>query len=440
MPSISDLPNEVLQLIFETILSKNEPWYPQTSENKWAKPIGESRLVGRRWSDLLTDRLLYQTLAIDNGTRAKQFINHRKASLRLSSSNVRPKCQVLHVGELWTWGARPVEKKSRVSKDNSVVTPPFLEGLIELFHDTIVDLELEFINYFTLPTSSVRAIGRITNLRTLRLCYDKRFASGNVPVGDRRISFHHDIDLLCSLLSGAQGLKCLDMIKFDPPYLEDISEHDLARVQLPNITHLVAGSATSTDVAVSLATALKPTLTMLSYSSFDINGEHFRPVLEILEDTLQGLHITHPILLKPVSHLKFSSLRLLQMSSWKDCRSYCSDLDMLSHAPIEILALSGYIFASHKVPKSPFFPFERLPALKRLVFYGRDSRFTAPECYLKACQEHQVECLYFSGSSLPDLMVSPQSSVFQPGHRNETRKDEVDRAEEAGNARNIIAR
>ncbi|KAI7951838.1 hypothetical protein MJO28_007522 [Puccinia striiformis f. sp. tritici] len=413
MPSISDLPNEVLELIFETILSKNEPWYPQTSENKWAKPIGELRLVGRRWSDLLTDRLLYQTLAIDNGTRAKEFINHRKASLRLSSSNVRPKCQVLRVGELWTWGARPKKNEYFDNRDDSMVTPTLLEGLVDLFRDTIVDLELKFINYFALPTSTVRAIGRIKNLKTLRLGYDNRYSSGNSPTGNRRISFHHDTDLFCSLLSGAQGLECLDIGVFDPSYLEDISEHALARVQLPNITHLVAGSFTSADLAASLAQALKPTLTMFSNSNFTDNGEHFLRVFEILEDTLQGLHITHPILLEPISHLRFPSLRLLQISCWEDCRSDLLELDMLSYASVEILALRVYHIDGHEVSNPPFLldPFSKFPALKRLVFYGRDSNCALAEDYLRACQDHQVECLYFCGSRLPELMVSAQYLV-----------------------------
>ncbi|KAH9465759.1 hypothetical protein Pst134EA_033452 [Puccinia striiformis f. sp. tritici] len=402
--NIPDLPNEVLELIFQAILSGDQSWYPPTHERESATPIGELRIVCRRWSNLITDRHLYHRLVLDNGTRAKQFINHRKASLRLSPSNIRPKCQVLHVGELWTWGARPKKNENFDNRDDSMVTPTLLEGLVDLFRDTIVDLELKFINYFALPTSTVRAIGRIKNLRTLQLGYENRYSSGNSPTRNRRISFHHDTDLFCSLLSGAQGLECLDIDMFDPSYCEDISEHALARVQLPNITHLVAGSFTSADVAVSLARALKPTLTMLSNSNYDDDGEFFLRVFETLEDTLQGLYITRPLLLEPISHLNFSSLRLLQISSWEDCHSDVSDLDMLSHAPIEILALSGYIFDRQEVPKSPFFPFERLPALKRLVFYGRDSKFTAPECYLRACQEHEVECLYFRGSSLPDLM------------------------------------
>ncbi|KAI9612445.1 hypothetical protein KEM48_004178 [Puccinia striiformis f. sp. tritici PST-130] len=90
----------------------------------------------------------------------------------------------------------------------------------------------------------LRVFGPLDGLQTcetLRLCYDKRFASGNVPVGDRRISFHHDIDLLCSLLSGAQGLKCLDNDQVRSTLSRRYLNMNLARVQLPNITHLVAG-------------------------------------------------------------------------------------------------------------------------------------------------------------------------------------------------------
>ncbi|KAI7934172.1 hypothetical protein MJO28_017271 [Puccinia striiformis f. sp. tritici] len=412
MPDIPDLPNEVLELIFRAILSKDRPVHP-TAQMRSRTPIGELRLVCRRWSNLITDRHLYQALAIDNGTRAMQFINHRKASLRLSMSNIRPKCQVLYVGELWTWGARPEENRTLNSKDDSMVTPTLLEGLVELFHDTIVDLELEFINHFSLPTSTVRAIGRIKTLRTLKLSNEKRCSSGNSPTGDRQISFHHGTDLLYSLLSGAQGLEHLDIGFLNPSYIKDISEHALAPVQVPNITHLVIGNHTPVDFAVSLAMALKPTLTMLSNSNYADNGEDFLRVFEILEDTLQGLFITDPRMLKPISHLRFSSLRLLQLCHWKTCRFDFLDLDVLSYAPIEILALYGY---SQEVLNPPFLPFTRLPALRRLVFYGYNSKFPFPKDYLRACQEHQVECLSLRGLSLPDLMVSPQSPV--PTHPN----------------------
>ncbi|KAI7951837.1 hypothetical protein MJO28_007521 [Puccinia striiformis f. sp. tritici] len=395
MRYISDLPDEVLGLILQMILSGCGPWYPETHEKKSAKPIGELRLVCRRWSDLITDRHLYRTLKIVGGHRAMQFINRQKASLRLPFSNVRPKCQVLRLDGLWACGPPPVEF-------DSVVTPSLLDGLIELFHDTIVDLELYFMNSFALPTSTVRAIGRISNLRILRLRYDDVDSFGDPSTGNRGISLDHNTDLFCSLLSGAQGLECLDIDMFNSLYLEDISRHALARIQLPNITHLVAGPTTSVQVAFTLAIALKPSLTMLEYDVY--NGEDFRRVSEILEDTLQGLGIAHLGMLEPVSHLKFSSLRLLKIISRKGSDSDVLHMEKLSYASIEILALSACMSECEGVFKAPCLPFKRLPALRRLVFYTFDSGFSVPEDYVRLCQDHQVECLYSYASSLPELM------------------------------------
>ncbi|KNF01698.1 hypothetical protein PSTG_05125 [Puccinia striiformis f. sp. tritici PST-78] len=141
MANISNLPDEVLGLIFQDIFPKN-PWGDHD------KSIGKLRLVCRRWSNFLTDHYLYQTLSIRSSTRALQFIIHQIPSLRLQFSNVRPKCKVLNVRELWTYEA-PVK--------NHMVTPPLLEGLIELFYDTVVELGLGFINHLPLDGSETCA-------------------------------------------------------------------------------------------------------------------------------------------------------------------------------------------------------------------------------------------------------------------------------------------
>ncbi|KNE87385.1 hypothetical protein PSTG_19230 [Puccinia striiformis f. sp. tritici PST-78] len=146
----------------------------------------EFRLVCRRWSNLITDRHLYQTLVFRRGTRAMQFINPQKASLRLPFSDVRPKCQVLAIDRLWTCGAPLV-------RDYDMLTPLHLVELVELFKDTIVELELEFTASLWLPTSTIQAIGRIKNLHTLRLSYDQERT--HISSSDEEeIGRHHDPD------------------------------------------------------------------------------------------------------------------------------------------------------------------------------------------------------------------------------------------------------
>ncbi|KNE91673.1 hypothetical protein PSTG_14893 [Puccinia striiformis f. sp. tritici PST-78] len=401
MANISNLPDEVLGLIFQDIFPKNCSGYHDRS-------IGKFRLVCRRWSNFLTDHYLYQTLSIRSSTQALQFILHQIPSLRLQFSNVRPKCKVLNVWELWTYEA-PVK--------NHMVTPPLLEGLIEIFHDTIVELGLGFINHLSLPTSTIQAIGRIKNLRTLRLDYEQQ---------DEEIGYHHATDFFCSLLSAAQGLKCLTIGMFDPPNLPKILVSDLGRFQLPHITHLVAGDNSPPDLLLSLAIALKPTLTIVSYFRiFTCNDEQDVPCMfKILEKQLQGLYIVHLSILETISHVKFSSLRLLHIDLFVYYRLDELKLDMFSCAPIEILVLSSHLQYLLKDSDQAFllYLFKIFRSLRRLVLCQTHSNLPFPENCLKACQDHQIECLYRNDSRFV---------------KYETHQGEVDLAKEAGTARNI---
>ncbi|KAI9604008.1 hypothetical protein H4Q26_003618 [Puccinia striiformis f. sp. tritici PST-130] len=402
MANISHLPNEVLELIFQSILSENTRRYYdiETQGKKSAESIGKLRLVCRRWSSLLTDRHLHQTLVISRGSRAMEFINHQKASLRLPFSEVRPKCQVLEIHQFWTFGA-PLDK------DWDMVTPALLEALIELFNDTIVELELGFIDNLSLPDSTIHAIGRIKNLRTLRLSYERNETFDSPNIEDDEIG-NYDPDFFSSLLSAAQGLKCLIFYSFDPFYAEDISAHDLARFQLSNIKHLVADAHSSAELVLSLAVALKPTLTMVSIlSTYHIDTAYVSLILKTLEDTLQGLHVDTKVF-NNVSHLNFSSLRLLHIDSSKHGLPDHSKLAVFSHAPIEVLVLSSHYEPPRQQPDQTFLQniFENFRSLKRLVFYGMDSKFSLPEDCFRLCQDHQVECLYRDNSSLSELMVS----------------------------------
>ncbi|KAI7951832.1 hypothetical protein MJO28_007516 [Puccinia striiformis f. sp. tritici] len=384
MANISNLPDELLGLIFQDIFPKNRWGYHD-------KSIGELRLVCRRWSNLLTDHYLYQTLSIRSSTQALQFILHQIPSLRLQFSNVRPNCKVLRVRELWTYGA-PLR--------NDMVTPPLLEGLIELFYETTVELELGFINHLSLPASTIQAIGRIKNLRTLRLDYEQQ---------DEEIGYHHATDFFCSLLSAAQGLKCLTIGMCDPPNLPKILAADLGRFQLPHITHLVAQDYSPPELLLSLAIALKPTLTMISTSCVTPDDKKDVPrVFKILENQLQALQIVYPSISETISHVKFSSLRLLHIDPHTYYRQDELKLDMFLYAPIEILVLNSYLRFLLQDPNQTFllYLFEIFRSLRRLVFCEMSPKFSLPEVSLRACQDRQIECLYRNKPSLSELMVS----------------------------------
>ncbi|KAI7934161.1 hypothetical protein MJO28_017260 [Puccinia striiformis f. sp. tritici] len=129
-------------------------------------------------------------------------------------------------------------------------------------------------------------------------------------------------------------------------------------------------------------------------------------MFEILQDKLQGLHMYNPDIFAGIPNLKFTSLRLLHIEACMlDPDLYLSKLDMFPYAPIEILVLSGS--DTHKSDSTFVLDqFTRLRSLRKLVFYGVDSTFSAPEDYLEACRDHQVECLYRYKPSLEELMVS----------------------------------
>ncbi|KAI9613671.1 hypothetical protein KEM48_003723 [Puccinia striiformis f. sp. tritici PST-130] len=321
----------------------------------------------------------------------------------------------LEIHQFWTFGA-PLDK------DWDMVTPALLEALIELFNDTIVELELGFIDNLSLPDSTIHAIGRIKNLRTLRLSYERNETFDSPNIEDDEIG-NYDPDFFSSLLSAAQGLKCLIFYSFDPFYAEDISAHDLARFQLSNIKHLVADAHSSAELVLSLAVALKPTLTMVSIlSTYHIDTAYVSLILKTLEDTLQGLHVDTKVF-NNVSHLNFSSLRLLHIDSSKHGLPDHSKLAVFSHAPIEVLVLSSHYEPPRQQPDQTFLQniFENFRSLKRLVFYGMDSKFSLPEDCFRLCQDHQVE-------SIPRQF------------KNETRQGEVALAKEAGTARNDSSR
>ncbi|KAI7934156.1 hypothetical protein MJO28_017255 [Puccinia striiformis f. sp. tritici] len=402
MANISNLPNEVLELIFQAILLQSTRYDLVTHEKKFARPMREFRLVCRRWSNLITDRHLYQTLVFRRGTRAMQFINLQKASLRLPFSDVRPKCQVLAIDRLWTCGAPLV-------RDYDMLTPLHLVELVELFKDTIVELELEFTASLWLPTSTIQAIGRIKKLHTLRLSYDQERT--HISSSDEEeIGRHHDPDFFCSLLSAAQGLKCLDFGMFYARNIPQILASDLGRFQLPNITHLAAGEHCAAKLVFSLAAALKPTLTMLSIFQ-PICQDDRRSIprtFKILEAQLQGLHIEDPDVLDLTSHFKLSSLRLLRIDSYIEGREDHSEMDMFLDAPIEILVLGSCIQTHLEDPEQTLLLdlLDKFRSLRRLVFCEMDSNFSLPEDSMRACRDHQVRCLYRDCSSLSELMVS----------------------------------
>ncbi|KNE95781.1 hypothetical protein PSTG_10842 [Puccinia striiformis f. sp. tritici PST-78] len=281
-------------------------------------------------------------------------------------------------------------------------------------------------------SSSTKFLGRvwrslicIKNLRILRLGFGSQRESGESPDHNKDIIYHHRLDCFCSLLEAAPGLECLNIVGIESSNLPEISKSNLDHIQLENISHLAIRSTYPFDQIINVAIRLKSSLEMLSISSSSWDDCHqLLPILETLQDKLGGLSIAHSEVWNPVAHLKFSALRLLKITHWDDCLPDFWQLDMFSYTPIEVLVLSGDHIVKQKAddPASLVDPFAKLFTLRRLVFIGVDLRFSVPESYLRACQEHQVECSYRATSSFTGLNAAVNAHLFLFGQRHKTLK------------------
>ncbi|KNE91670.1 hypothetical protein PSTG_14891 [Puccinia striiformis f. sp. tritici PST-78] len=282
----------------------------------------------------------------------------RRIAIGLSKmfSHAPPNCQVLEIQELRTDGAQ-------LLNNDDMVTPPLLEGLLESFGDTIVELDLHSSTTYRFPRRPFRP---------------------------------SDGSKICGLY---------DSVMSEEKKRQAILVSHLGRFQLPNIRHLVAEDEDVIELVFSLAVALKSTLTMASKIDLIDNDEEYVPLMfGILQDKLQGLHIYNPDKFAGIPNLNFTSRRLLRIDDcMHDPDLDLSKLDMFTYAPIEILVLSGS--DTHKSCSTfVLYQVTRLRSLRKLVFYGVDLTFSAPENYLKACRDHQVECFNRYKPSLEELM------------------------------------
>ncbi|KNF06038.1 hypothetical protein PSTG_01032 [Puccinia striiformis f. sp. tritici PST-78] len=427
MPNFSDLPTEALDRILQQVLHvSGYRWYSDDKDSK-AKPAGELRLVCRQWSEWFYEHHLYRRLSFDSGARAMHFIIHELARSRRRPFLRPAACTDLTLQEVWSWGPS--------SSDQDKVTPATLEALIELFHDTIVDLDFTLVNFLSLPTSTIKALGRIKNLRTLSLGFDSRSIPDMVtdssqqssPKKPSYISFQHGPDFLRSLLMAVPGLEYLDLFWIRSSDVPDIPRSYLPSHLLPNITRLkfyFPPEDCPLDGIVSLVIALKSSLRMLTithqpnmytrrgndtYHYFNginkirVNDHRLLPLFEALQNTLEGLSISSSRMLTTFTQLKFTKLRVLKVKSWDGCISRFLNLDMFSDAPIQLVYLKGREIDNHP-PILDLDPLARLPKL-RLVLFQPDYEvgFSLPESYTNACEDHGVE-YSVDDLRLPDLM------------------------------------
>lgn len=405
MPTIMDLPQELLELVFEHLIAPYlGPLHEQGYRpNSVALTVSRMRLVCRAWAAWLFEHHLYQTLWFQSSTTLLAFLDHLQS--RRSPMLPRPKCRYLMVFSLWTHDQRNLVEPPR----SDLITPEILESLILLFSDSIITLHLGFVDFFGLPSQTIKAMGQIKNLCTLRLDPDSdNLDKDNTYWWDDDdeewdVSMEANATCLNSLLTQAQALKLLEVglpVRFPSMPAADLQNKVVARY--PAITYLkVDTMSLSPDALLNLSRVLKPTLKLLSIRDFsaDRHADLFVPVYETLKDTLEGLSVICTESAQQIRHLSFPKLRVLAIH-WLSDFSLLSK-PIFSQSPIETVAINSSYMLLDGVTRGAFSP---LAHLKQFVIMDAPPDYTPSQMWLDACEARHVKCINIYQSDLSLLM------------------------------------
>ncbi|WAQ84404.1 hypothetical protein PtA15_4A857 [Puccinia triticina] len=402
---MADLPDEVLERIFRNVVQIDlapSMWLPiatyegikQREIARRIRLIAKMRLVCRRWADWLYASYLYDELSFKCAYRASTFIHQlaeRPRALPL------PQCRYLKVHEIWTSGAAPPGMAEIES----------LDALVEQFSETIVALDIRFVNFFTLWPSTIEKIGGIRNLRFLRLGIRFTRVGGGKTKGvsvDRDMTVNGlptDSECLASLLRAVdQKLVALDFTDFRPVCSPTLLGEVLGDYQCSTITTLKLDVKTegnlTLDGIVRLSAKL-PNLKVLWIGGPGHQGEILLPIFESLREKLEELYVTDARVLQPVLNISFPRLRVVRVHDWD--RDFPGFLRKNMFASVEILALNCFPF--HKKHKKilPWMPLATLPHLRRVEFHEA-SGFLPTRWIEDQCDEHEVERVYPRGDTV----------------------------------------
>ncbi|PLW26295.1 hypothetical protein PCANC_22638 [Puccinia coronata f. sp. avenae] len=232
MPAITDLPQELLELIFFHLIItptlSHHPGYPQ---HPAACTVGHLRST--------------QSLAFTD------FLGRRSKTLP------RAKCQYLIVDMIWIyderpdpesprsdspqWGSPKSESSRSVSSPTNLISSEILEKLLQLFSDTIITLDLIFVNLFRLLNQTIKAIGKIKHLDESVASEEGTHSEDSDASGEGTHSEDSDISIEAHpswfnlLMMGAQGLKSLQL---ELPFSRRSSPDLMTEAQYPEITYL----------------------------------------------------------------------------------------------------------------------------------------------------------------------------------------------------------
>ncbi|PLW05625.1 hypothetical protein PCANC_25924 [Puccinia coronata f. sp. avenae] len=372
-----DLPEEIIGRVFSHLITPPLPWgHSAFRQTLVACTIGRLRLVCRAWADWLYEHHLYRVLSFENASRALAFIDLLG---RRSNMLPRAKCQYLEVDYLWT-----DEDPPQISQltQNEMIGSVILESLLGIFSDTIITLDLKFVDFFTLPSQTIQAIGRLKNLQNLRLDISQW------PSGDSAFMEAHPA-CFDSLLTAARGLKSLQLaLPVSLPRQPDLT----AAAGIPAITHLkVDVDCVDPAALLDIAIVLKPSLKSLSLGNCgEIDVKLLLPVFETLNQTLQGLFVTSTSYLTPILSLGFPNLRVLAIHGAFDSNFLRLNWTMFCQLSIEAFAIT-YV----KMKNSPeYFTLDMFsPLLKEWIFMKAPPGYSPPPIYLNACEARHVKCI-----------------------------------------------
>jgi len=413
MAKILDIPDEVLDIIFNCLVTETLAYtksYYRSARMRVSKEMAKKmRLVCRKWADWFCSNYLFDSLTF---SRKRAHLNNEliahlstprscgsadslASTIRcryLSISNLHPPRRILHL-------------RKRTRRDEAIIAWEVLESLVLFFQHSLIELELHFVDYLLLPDSTIEAIGRIKNLRTLRLGI--LFANGSDlsyhVVKHRRPDTRPDTECLRSLLLAAQGLETLDLENFNPMVLSGRLQSGLCNRQLPALKHLdlnVDLDWQCLEGYMSLAIALQHTIKVLS-----VGGDWYRDgdwalkrVLETLRESLEGLRVEvdNEEMLAQLSDVHFPNLRVLRIDNWNGCfATLLFSGHFFFNAPIEVIVIDekGCRDCSSKLA-FPSHPFRKIPTLRRLVFVNDSpDDYWPAEPYILACKNSGVQWL-----------------------------------------------
>ncbi|KAH9442240.1 hypothetical protein MJO28_015116 [Puccinia striiformis f. sp. tritici] len=428
MANILDLPFEVLDIIFGYLNYIEDEFigYAELTRIITAK----LRLVCRNWADWFFENYLYNRIDISGlprGSNAYRKIELINLLTNCSTSLARTKCYSLKTTNLRPFPG-PIEAEENTACRNVIDLNwrPFIPdynpwpgpdelwkrthdedgqpvktafevfgSLVELFSHSIVKLTIDFSDFVLLPIGTIEAIGRIQNLRVLRICH-LCTDGGRLTVGTYETP---DLKSLLSLISGVHEIKRLDLMELHENgiFLSKVtgSTSPLYHHQPVGITQLVIhfSSNGSLDYMAKIVGGFKRTIKILTIPMNDKgDGQRMMPIFENLRENLEGLFVFDGYVLSHILDFKFPKLRVfsIHVHFAETCISDLFNQNLFSYAPIEIISIGNSI---HHRPGGSFKvdPFANMPRLRRLVLPWSWTGYDPSEHFQLACKKHGVE-------------------------------------------------